>query len=61
MKNKELMQKSEAELKKMIYLNKEKMREFRFDLVSGKIKNVNQIKKTRREIARILTILNKKR
>lgn len=41
--------------------NREKMRVFRFDMKAGKVKNVKTISKLRKEIARILTILNSTR
>jgi ribosomal protein L29 len=33
------------------------LRQLRFDLVSGKVKNVKEIRETKKDIARILTIL----
>lgn len=41
----------------MLKENREKLRGLRFDLASRKLKNVNQIKTAKKEIARILTIL----
>ncbi|PIU98636.1 50S ribosomal protein L29 [Candidatus Wolfebacteria bacterium CG03_land_8_20_14_0_80_40_12] len=38
----------------------EKLRVLKFDLARGKVKNVKEIKKTKKAIARILTIINKK-
>lgn len=58
MKTKELEQKSKKELQKLIQDLREKLRQLRFGLVSGKIKNVKEIRKIKRDIARILTILN---
>ena len=57
MKITELRQKTEPELRKLLQDNREKLRQFRFDLVSGKIKNVREIRKTKKDIARILTLL----
>jgi large subunit ribosomal protein L29 len=54
-------QKSIEELQKIVLDNKEKLRQLRFDLLAGKVKNIRQIRKTRREIAVILTILNEKK
>jgi len=60
MKIKELRQKSKDDLNKILQDNKEKMRQIRFDLSSGKVKNVREINKIKKDIARILTILNEK-
>jgi large subunit ribosomal protein L29 len=54
-------QKSIEELQKIVLDNKEKLRQLRFDLLAGKVKNIRQIRKIRREIAVILTILNEKK
>jgi large subunit ribosomal protein L29 len=60
MKIKELRQKTEKELKDILAENRTKLGKLKFDLASKKLKNVSEIKELRREIARILTILNKK-
>lgn len=57
MKVKELRKKSETELKKILQQKRGRLRTLRFDLASGKIKNVREIKETKKDIARILTIL----
>jgi ribosomal protein L29 len=57
MKINELRQKSEKELKGLLEQDREKLRQLRFDLASGKVKNVREIRSKRRDIARILTIL----
>ncbi|MDD2732219.1 MAG: 50S ribosomal protein L29 [Candidatus Pacebacteria bacterium] len=51
---------SAADLKRDLSLKRERLREMRFDLASGKIKNVREIRKIKKEIARILTEINKK-
>ncbi len=61
MKTKELRQKSEKELQKLLQELRERLRKLRFDLVSGKVKNVREIRQTRKDIARILTILNERK
>lgn len=61
MKAKELRQKSEKELQKLLQELRERLRKLRFDLVSGKVKNVREIRQTRKDIARILTILNERK
>ena len=53
----EFHQKNSSELQKMLTENQEKLGQLRFDLVSGKVKNVREIRKTKKDIARILTIL----
>ena len=60
MKVKELRQKSEKELHKILDESREKLRQLNFDLASGKVKNVREIRKIKREIARMLTIINNK-
>lgn len=60
MKITEIRQKSKLELQKLLQESREKLRQLRFDLASGKVKNVRDIRKTRRDIARILTIIKHK-
>ena len=60
MKADELRQRSKEELEKVVNDLRKKLQELRFDLVSGKVKNVREIRKTRKEIARTLTILAEK-
>lgn len=57
MKITELRKKPKGELTRLLRDDREKLRQLRFDLVSGKIKNVREVRKTRKEIARILTLL----
>ncbi len=59
MKAQELRQKSTGELQKLLQANREKLRQLKFDLASGKVKNVREIRKTKKEIAKILTILKR--
>jgi large subunit ribosomal protein L29 len=59
MKMKELKQKNKNELRKLLTENQKKIGQFRFDLNSKKIKNVKEMKELKRDVARILTILNK--
>jgi len=40
---------------------REKLRSLRFDLASGKVKNVREIRNIKKDIARILTILKEKK
>jgi len=57
MKISELRLKSKGELQKLLQDNREKLRQLRFDLVAGKVKNVREIRKIKKDIARILTLL----
>jgi len=60
MKIKELGQKNDNELKRLLAENQKKIGELKFDLNSKKIKNVKEMSGLKRDVARILTILNKK-
>lgn len=55
MKINELKQKTKEELKKLLQDNRENLRQLKFDLASGKVKNVRDIRKIKKDIARILT------
>ena len=57
MKTTELQQKSKSELQKILSDNREKLRQLRFDLAAGKVKNVREVRKIKKDIARILTVL----
>lgn len=57
MKLTELRRKSKGELKKTLEDSREKLRQLRFDLSAGKVKNVRGIRKIKKEIAQILTLL----
>jgi large subunit ribosomal protein L29 len=59
MKITELRQKSKTELEKILTESREKLRQLRFDLASGKVKNVREIRKIKKDIARILTIIKR--
>ena len=61
MKIKELRNKDEKSLNKMEFVLREKLRALRFDLQAGKVKNVKEVKQTRRTIAQILTIMKEKK
>ena len=60
MKGKDLQKKTSAELQKMVKDERTKLQQLRFDLPSGKVKNVREIRKLRRDIARVLTLLKQK-
>lgn len=57
---KELRSKPEQELNALLSESQRKLRELRFNLSSGKVKNVRTIRVLKKDIARILTILNEK-
>lgn len=57
MKIRELRRKSIKELQRTLIGLRDKLRELRFNLAGGKVKNIKEIRQTKRDIARILTIL----
>jgi len=61
MKISEFKQKPKKELQRLLQNNQDKLRQLRFDLVSGKVKNVREIRQIKKDIARILTILCQKK
>jgi large subunit ribosomal protein L29 len=61
MKIVEIRKKSKAQLKKILINKRERLRKLRFDLASGKLKNVREIRTLKKDIARILTILQEAR
>ncbi|WP_456341703.1 50S ribosomal protein L29 [Thermovibrio sp.] len=56
----ELRKKSTEELQKMVVELKEKLLKLRFKNAFGQLENPMEIRKTRRQIARILTILRER-
>lgn len=61
MKTKELQKLTDSELKKALEQNQEKLRSLRFDLASGKVKNVREIRETRKTVARVYTLLKERK
>ncbi|HUV81055.1 MAG TPA: 50S ribosomal protein L29 [Patescibacteria group bacterium] len=53
----ELRKKSKEEMQKILKDDREKLKQLRFDLAAGKVKNVREIRKIKKEVARILTLL----
>jgi len=53
----ELRQKPKNEIQKILQDDREKLRQLRFDLAQGRVKNVREIRHLKKEIAQILTIL----
>lgn len=60
MKIKELRSKSKAELKRLLTESQEKLRKLRFDIANKQLKDVREVRSTKRTIARMLTILGQK-
>ena len=59
MNTEELLKRDKNELKKMIQDLNKKLNDIRFKKASNKLKNVNEIRNVKKEIARILTIINR--
>ena len=57
-KMEELNKKTESELKQMLKEKQEALRVFRFALSGSKTKNLKEGKNLKKDIARILTVLN---
>jgi large subunit ribosomal protein L29 len=60
MKIRELKEKNIHELKMLLSEKKEKTRQFRFDIASKQVKNNQELKREKKDIARILTLINEK-
>jgi len=60
MKTKDLQKRSVADLNKTARELQDKLRELRFDLTAGKVKNIKEIRSTRKEVAQIRTIVCQK-
>jgi ribosomal protein L29 len=56
---KELIKKTEAELKNLLKEKREALRTFRFAMSGSKTKNLKEGKNIKKEIAQIMTLLNK--
>lgn len=52
----QLREKSKEELKRMVEDHRGMVRELRFSLAAGKVKNVKEIRQLKKTIAQILTI-----
>ena len=59
MKFAELKIKLRPELEKLLQSEIEKLRQLRFDLVAGKVKNVRELRNTKKIIAQIKTLCQK--
>lgn len=60
MKAKEFQNKNHNELVKILEEKQNRLLELKFGAASAKVKDSSESKKTRKDIARILTMLNKK-
>jgi len=58
MKPEKLREKKEEELKNLLSEKRDKLQEVKFNLSSGRVKNVKEARNLKKDIARILTILN---
>ena len=60
MKIQDLHQNTKPELHKLLQADREHLRSLRFELASGKVKNVREIRMIKKDIAKILTLLKGK-
>ncbi len=56
----ELRKKTKEELHKLLKVQREALRDIRFQVDSKQYKNVRELRKTKRGIARILTVVKEK-
>ena len=61
MEFKELQQKESKELHQLLAQYRDKLRELRFKDANKQLRDVVQVRKTKKQIARILTLLNQKK
>jgi ribosomal protein L29 len=61
MDTKELLTKDAVELKNLLEVNREKLRDLRFKDSNKQLKNIREIRVIKQLIAQILTITNKKK
>lgn len=60
MKTKDLREKNQGELEKLLDEKREAARKFRFDMATKQAKNSRSIRNEKRDIAKILTLINEK-
>jgi len=60
MKAAELRKRDKKELEKQVQDLRKKLSDLRFKFSSGKLKNVKEINNSKKEVARILTVLREK-
>ncbi len=61
MEFKDLEKKEEKDLREILTQHREKLRELRFKVSHGQLKNIREIRKNKKKIAQILTLLNQKK
>lgn len=61
MKFKEIKDKPKTELERMLKDEREALREMRFKVANRGLKSVRNIRKAKQTVARILTLINKKK
>jgi len=59
LKSADLHNKTQEELNQLLAELRAKLLKLNFDLADNKVKDVSQIKKTKKDIARVMTILKK--
>lgn len=57
-KIKELREKNKEELRKLLTEKEENVRKLRFEIASKQIKNVKDLKNNKKDVSRILTLIN---
>ncbi len=61
MKARDFQKMNEKELQDLLRERREELMKKRFDLSAGRLKNVREIRAIKKDIARILTIVNQRR
>ena len=61
MKQKDLDKKKDTDLNKLLKEKRQSLKSFRFGLSGSKTRNIKEGKLLRKEIAQILTVINKRR
>ncbi|PIP86524.1 50S ribosomal protein L29 [Candidatus Campbellbacteria bacterium CG22_combo_CG10-13_8_21_14_all_43_18] len=61
MKNKDLQKKKEADLGKLLKEKRQSLQNFRFSLSGSKTRNTKEGRALRKDIARILTVMNERK
>ncbi|MDD5551996.1 MAG: 50S ribosomal protein L29 [Candidatus Pacebacteria bacterium] len=61
MKIKEIEKKPEKERQQLLQEKRERLRQINFSIATGKVKNVREIRLIKRDIARILTVVDIKK
>lgn len=56
---KELKPKNSAELTRLLATEREKLRDLRFKVAQGQLKDVREVREARHTVARIMTLLKK--